>query len=413
VGRREKVTEGNKNSLNPTDEVQLIDLLLVLWKKKWLIIVGTLICVVTAGIVAFIMPKVYEVSSSIEVGKVEDKFIEEAPVVSQKIKNTSLREKIAQELSIPLEDISQEDFLKVFSENGKNSLVITTKIETDKPDQGIKILKIINQTILKDHQKKIEEAKKELLDKIALNQNKIKDTEAQIESLKKELLDKIAIEERRIKIKEEKRKTLEKQLSDVQKEIVALQKIREKISKGEIEKVDVVGMVAYFNDFQARLNSLYYTQSQIVDQIPSQIQSYRENIATLRARLVNLDGLPRQILSYEEEIATLQGRLEELNGLPLKIRSYEEEITVLRGKLVKLDDLPLQIQSYRENIATLEGKLEKIKETKIIDPPHRSIYPVKPKKKIILAVAGIVGLLISILLVFLFDYVERYRESGR
>lgn len=410
--RKKKVIKDNETQLNPSDEVQLIDLLLVLWKRKWLIIVGTLICVVTAGIVAFNMPKVYETSSSMEVRQIEDRFIEEAPVISQKIKSASLKEKITQELSIPLEEISGEDFFKISFQTGKDSLVLTTKIETDKPHQGIKILEIINQSILKDHQKKIEEAKKEFLDKLTVYQSKISQTELQIESLEKELSDKIvlsqakinqielqiqslekelsdkiAINEKWIEIKGEKLKTLEKQLLDIEKEIMALQEIRARINKGGIEKVDVVGMVAYFNDFQARLNSLYFTKSQIVDQIPSQIQSYRENIVSFQARLINLDGLPLKIHSYEEEIATLQGRLE------------------------KLDGLPLQIQSYKEQIATLEGKLEKIKETRIIDPPHSSYYPVKPQKKIILALAGIAGLLIFISLAFFFDYLGRYRGS--
>jgi len=429
--------ENNQSRLNTENEIELMDLLVVLWKRKWLIVIGTLVCAITAGIVAFNMPKIYEVSSSIEMGKVDSGFVEESPVISRKIKSISSREKIAQELSVPIEEIGGEDFLKISSESSKNFLIITTKIETDKPNQGIKILEIINQDILKDHQKKVEEAKKELsdkialnqtkikdteaqieslkkelADKIALNQNKIKDTEAQIESLKKELADKIAINENLIKIKEEKRKTLEKQLSDIQKEIVALQQIRETINKGEIEKVDVIGMVAYFNDFQARLNSLYYTQSQIVDQIPSQIQSYEENIATLQVRLTSLDGLSLKIRSYEEEIATLEGKLVKLDGLPLRIQSYKEEIATLQGKLTKLDDLPLKIRSYEEEITTLEGKLEKIRETKVIDAPHSSYYPVKPQKKKILAIAGIAGLLISVLLAFFLDYVEKYRKSG-
>ena len=209
----------------------------------------------------------------------------------------------------------------------------------------------------------IESIEKELSDKITLSQAKINQIELQIESLEKELSDKITINERWIEIKEEKLKTLEKQLLDIEKEIIALQEIRNRINKEEIEKTDVVGMVAYFNDFQARLNSLYYTQSQIVDQVPSQIQSYNENIVSFQARLINLDGLP------------------------------------------------LQIQSYKEQIATFQGKLENIKETRIIDTPHSSYYPVKPQKKIILAVAGVAGLLIFIFLAFFFDYLEKYRGS--
>lgn len=102
--------ENNQSRLNTEGEIELIDLLVVLWRKKWLIIVGTLICAITAGIVAFNMPKIYEVSSSIEIGKIDSEFVEGNSVISRKIKSISLREKIAQELSIPIEEIGEEDF---------------------------------------------------------------------------------------------------------------------------------------------------------------------------------------------------------------------------------------------------------------------------------------------------------------
>lgn len=291
------------------EEVDLRSYLEVIGKRKWTIIVGTLFCIIVAGIVSFTMPKIYEVSTSIKIGKIEDKFVEEEPVVISIIKSISLKRKIAEELSLPFKEISEKK-IKVSSEANKNSSVITTKIETDKPEQGIKILEIINQTILQKHWNKIEKAKKEISDKIVSNKN-------------------------RIKIKKKQQKSLEKRLVGIKKEIVALQKIRDRITKGKIEKIDVVGMVAYFNDFQTRLDSFYRTQSQIIDSIPS------------------------------------------------------------------------QIQSYKENIATLQGKLEKISETEIIDSPHSSYHPIKPRKKFNIVIATILGLMISTFIAFFQEYLSK------
>jgi len=344
------------------EEIELMDYLIVLRKYKWLIILGTLICAITAGIVAFNMSKIYEVSTSINVGRVEGKFVEESSIITERVKSISLRKEIAQKLSLPFEEISGKDFFKVSSKGNKDTLTIEVKVETAEPEQAIKILELVNENLIKNHQSKIEKFKKVLLDKIAINESKIATTEAQIEALKKEISDKIAIDEKQIEIKKQTQKVLEKQLADIEKEIKTLEQVRDSIIERKIKEVDVVGMVAYFNDLQARLNSAYSTRLQIVDKIPSEIQFYRADMATLQARLINLDGLP------------------------------------------------LKIESYKENMATLQAKLNEIRETEIIDPPHSSYYPVKPQKKSILAIAAVLGFIVSVFLAFFFEYTERYRQ---
>jgi len=368
------------------EEIELMDYLVVLWKRKWLVMVGTFICLVTAGIVAFNMTKIYEVSTSINVGRIEGRFVEEGSIISERVKSISLRKEIAQKLSLPLEGISGEDFFKVSTKGNKDTLTVEIKRGTAKPDQAIKILEIVDENLLQGHQSKIEKARKTLLDKIVINESKIAVTETQVEALEKELSDKIAINENRIGIKNAKQKALEKQLVDIEKEIRSLEQIRDNIIKRRLEEVDVVGMVTYFNDLQARLNSAYSTRSQIIDQIPSEIQSYRADIATLQARLTNLDGLPLKIKSYNEGIATLQARF------------------------TNLDRLPLQIESYKEDIATLQGQLNEMRDTEVINPPHSSYYPVKPQKKRILAIAAVLGFIVCVFLAFFLEYTERYRE---
>jgi len=58
-----------QNNYYPDDEIELIDYLRVLWKWKWLIISGALLCVLAAFIYGFTHPavKMYKVSTLVEI----------------------------------------------------------------------------------------------------------------------------------------------------------------------------------------------------------------------------------------------------------------------------------------------------------------------------------------------------------
>ncbi len=50
------------------DEIELMDYLLVIWKWKYLIVAGTLICAVAAGVISFSMSKVYRIDMVLRPG---------------------------------------------------------------------------------------------------------------------------------------------------------------------------------------------------------------------------------------------------------------------------------------------------------------------------------------------------------
>ena len=50
------------------DEIKLMDCLRVIWKWKKLIILGTIAIVIVAGVISFLMPKVYSIQMVLEPG---------------------------------------------------------------------------------------------------------------------------------------------------------------------------------------------------------------------------------------------------------------------------------------------------------------------------------------------------------
>ena len=56
----------NNNYPHQEDAINLVEYLLVLWKWKWLIIGGTLICFIIAAMISLNVPKRYTISMLVE-----------------------------------------------------------------------------------------------------------------------------------------------------------------------------------------------------------------------------------------------------------------------------------------------------------------------------------------------------------
>ncbi len=54
------------------DTIELVDYLRVIWKRKILIIVGTLVCMVAAAVISLRLPEIYRAEALISIGKTLD-----------------------------------------------------------------------------------------------------------------------------------------------------------------------------------------------------------------------------------------------------------------------------------------------------------------------------------------------------
>ncbi len=63
----------------------------------------------------------------------------------------------------------------------------------------------------------------------------------------------------------------------------------------------------------------------------------------------------------------------------------------------------------KSEIETLAIKRQSIENIKLIQPPQSSIYPIKPKKKLNVMLAFVIGLMFSIFLAFFLEYLQKMR----
>ena len=144
----------------PEDEIELIDLLRVVWKWKYLIIGGTLVCAVAAMVISSIMPKIYRIESIIRPGILsfgEDGgsvYIDTPGNIKALIETGAFSKKILDnldELNTP--DILGELHFKVTLPTSSSTL----KINYDTPhvEQGIAILKLLGKFLMRRFNKAV------------------------------------------------------------------------------------------------------------------------------------------------------------------------------------------------------------------------------------------------------------------
>jgi capsular polysaccharide biosynthesis protein len=283
------------------DEIDLMDYVKVILKRKWLILVIFFGAAIAAGIFSFLMPKVYRIDTSLEVGIIEratatmpEQLVELPTQLVEKIKGDvygiSVREKLG---------ISEEKYPKIKTENPKDTRLINLAIESAEPQKAKNILEEINNLILVEHQEIIK-TKKELIEQdIKTTEDKIKLVESDIEKTKNKIQpinEDIKRIENKIANAEEEKENLEAKVDALQKVLpyqqdpgtqFALFDTKEKLAnkKQEIENLYLT------------INSLKRSK----EDLDVQINSLKTNIESLNAQInalrASLDEIkPTQVI---------------------------------------------------------------------------------------------------------------------
>ena len=176
------------------DEIELMAYLLVIWKWKYLILTGTIVCAFIAVVISFTtpkMPETYRIDMVLEPGvkkinnegkevyissPAEIKGLVESGVFNNQILN-SIKDSNVKNLPVSLN-------FKVTVPDNVNMLKIS--YETSNVDEGIKILNLLNKALLAKYNERIKYLQKKYENSILLEKSKLDDLIAQKETNIKE-----------------------------------------------------------------------------------------------------------------------------------------------------------------------------------------------------------------------------------
>lgn len=260
------------------DEIELMDYLLILWKWKYLIFIGTLVCAVTAAVISFQMPRIYEVSMIIEPGIIGmqnngNPVFMDMVNMKEKIKNNVYNSRILKRLNIDIRPTQLE--FKVANLKKSQLVRIFSEYEQDKTETGKKVLAQLAVEIAYDVENIFKPKKDDLDRRILLKLGDIQEKKNQIK-LQETILKNIR--ERKTELIQELRKVKDNTESLIQQK----NRIVEGESSGEnvsllLYFTTVQQNLAYFNELKDQLNGLKIKDDNNVMKIKS-LEKYINDI---------------------------------------------------------------------------------------------------------------------------------------
>ena len=370
------------------DEINLIDYLRVLWKWKWLIIGGTLICAIVAAIISLQMPRIYEISTVIEPGIAGVKndgsfmYIDSVANISGKIDEGIYNRKVEEALQLDL--LKTRIGFKSAIVPKTNVIRITSQWQEGDTDLGVKVVRQLIHLLSGDYGKIFEQKSADYDNQIFMKRSEISKIETQRKDIDKQIklnLSKIEKIRNDIKLRQATHKNIKQRKEELVKELKGVKGNTEKITQQRdallkeknpekdisllLYSTTIQQNAAYFN----QLNNQVYDLRTIENQIGGEVDKLNKNIDDIKTEIERLN-------------------LNKTEGLQTKI-----------------DDIKTQI-----NVLNLEKGL--ISNVKVIQEPEVSLQPVKPKKKQIVLLAGVVALFMFVFLAFFIEYIKNASRAS-
>jgi hypothetical protein len=159
------------------DEIELIEMLRVVWKWKYLILLGTLVCAVLAGVISFNQPKVYRIGMVLQppVAGIDSRgrkiYIDSPENIEALIEAGVFNSKILDSLKSSSKIVPKSLKFKVVIPKKSDSLKIS--YEAANVDLAIMILDHLAKEVLHEYNEVVEKYKSNYSSELILRKNEI------------------------------------------------------------------------------------------------------------------------------------------------------------------------------------------------------------------------------------------------
>jgi len=180
------------------EQVELIDYLRIIWKQRFLIVGGTLACVLAAFVVSLLLPKKYESNLQLRIGRVWNGSLDDSTRLAAIINSEPFLDKVRQKTSLrqTASEMKQKNMIvaQAMSESGasanKDTFLVNVVTRGYTPDEAVSLATATADLVIQEHQSRFEELLKEHLlyekkleNQIQLVQNDIHELEGTLKRL--------------------------------------------------------------------------------------------------------------------------------------------------------------------------------------------------------------------------------------
>ncbi|MBK1725871.1 Wzz/FepE/Etk N-terminal domain-containing protein [Halorhodospira neutriphila] len=164
------------------DEIDLVDLVAVLFRRRYLILAGTLLVTLAAAAFAWLQPAQYRVETYLQVGRTGEGYLMEPKAVASQIQG--LGKIVGQEV------FSSEgpslDLENGWSADAQGGGVVRIRIpETAPSERYLEFLEALNQRVIEDHESQLQGERSRLQATIAAAEQRLREQEERVDRLRK------------------------------------------------------------------------------------------------------------------------------------------------------------------------------------------------------------------------------------
>lgn len=383
------MSQENSQQFIQEDEINLRELWKTLMKRKMLILVITGLVTVAAVAYALIAQPIYGVKSNIEIGYIGQTINKETGVRTKYL--VSSAESLVKILNIVFNTKdklkTEDDFLSKISSISTNKKLlefIELKTEAISNEEALKKNKEVVGYIQELHQPEIDQY-------LANTKNSIENTRRAI----------VNIDTFEIKNVQEQIRLLKTQKTvQIDEKIKFLQEVKLKSIQAKLEFY-----TKKLNEYIKAIDKLHKKK---------QVSTDAEFIGSMQ--MINYQNL---ILSSQDKIEDLKLEKQKIETVTI-INLKREKENILNETIRKLQhqidvDLANKKIQLAEQIEKLEYSMseQNVQNSKVIGDYVIKDYPVKPKKKLIVVVAFITGLMLSVFLAFFLEFIQAGRKEEK
>ncbi len=380
-------SEAKMNQAGNYEDINLLDFLAVLWRRKWLIIVGAAVLASAAGIYSFLTPQVWGIDAIFQPSKFlaqpsqpdMGQFVEVASLDARQIVGMINQQAYS---GLIAADLKLETVPNISAENLKDTKLIRIGTTSTDRDAGVKILTSLFNIIKNEldgktqfELKRIEAlvAEKEVL--LKQNELTVKDQLSEIKRLeiqKNKTKAEIASDTNKRTLSDERyRITVEEMTAVKQKNDELADQLRKVLDRNPGEN-STLSILLYSSQIQ--LNLQYYNGL-----------NDKMSMEKLTQEALRLDNL----IKNEE------------------IRQFDIQIDRARNEIDKLNN---NAGNIKKQIDPLNERKSRIDYTQLIKAPTASARPIAPNKKKNIVAAGFLGLVFFGLLALAIEFLEKNKK---
>jgi LPS O-antigen subunit length determinant protein (WzzB/FepE family) len=286
----------------PEDEIELIDLLWIIWKWKYLIIGGTVFCAAAALVISMLMPKIYRIETVVRPGILsigaegENVYIDTPENIKALIETGIFDNEILDSLNNDGMEIIPKD-IKFSITLPKNSSTIMVSYDSPHIEQGIQILSLLGSLLTGEYRDLVKYYQNEIDRDINIKKAKIQNVNALKQS-----------NESNIKNIEKRIRELETEIAFINENTAGLNNERKKLLSKSIDESSTLSALLYSNTIQQNL--------QLANDYKDEISNYK----------LRKETELQKISKHENE---LQKLLAEIENLEFKKNSIQN-IQIIR-----------------------------------------------------------------------------------